>query len=98
MRKWTSRCYTTFFGNSSRTTAIRGSRKHFGGGIGTSGNPLASFSTIHGSPSSQVFPSPTDTSDGRQDLRDTEGPTMRELLEVDYAVRVNQGVAPEPGI
>lgn len=44
-------------------------------------------------PHSQVFPTPRDTDNGQEDLRDNEGPTMRELLNAERAGRVSQASA-----
>ena len=47
----------------------------------------------HGLSSSQVFPTATDGDDDLPDLRDMEGPSMRELMEIERAARMSQVAA-----
>ena len=45
--------------------------------------------------SSEVFPTPASNRDDlARNLRDMEGPTMRELMESERAARLSQGSAP----
>ena len=64
---------------------IHGLRRPSGGGIGTSHHSLAGFSAVHVLPSSQVFPTVADDDDELPNLRDMEGPSMRELMEIERA-------------
>jgi len=40
--------------------------------------------------SSQVFPTPANEGEDPDNLRDTEGPTVRELMEMERAARISQ--------
>ena len=51
----------------------------------------ASFSLVCGLSSSQVFPTIADRDDNLPDLRDMEGPSMRELMEIERVARMSRG-------
>ena len=46
------------------------------------------FPPVHSFPS-QIFPTPANEGDDPDDLRDTEGPTVRELMDMERAARIS---------
>jgi len=83
----------TYFDNSSAIQTTRGLRRPSSGGIGTLCNSLANLPTTHGLSSSQVFPTAADGDDDLPNFRDMEGPSMRELMEIERAARMSQVAA-----
>lgn len=84
----------TYFDNSSTTPMTRGLRKPFSGGIGASHHFLTDSSLAHSLPSSEVFPAVAGGDDDPYNFRDMEGPTMRELMDMERAARMPQEAAP----
>ena len=52
--------------------------------------PLLSVSFVHSLSTSQVFPAPTDEGNDLDDRRETEGPTVREMMEMERAARISR--------
>jgi hypothetical protein len=82
----------TYFGNNSVTQMTHGLRKPSGGG--TSAPDLhADNPFTHSLHHSQVFPTATNNGDDLCNLRDTEGLSMREMMEMEHAARMSQAAA-----
>ena len=52
--------------------------------------PLLSVSFVHSLSTSQVFPAPTDEGNDLDDRRETEGPTVREMMEMERVARISR--------
>ena len=49
----------------------------------------SNFPPVHGLSPSQIFPTPANEGDDPNDLRDMEGPTVRELMDMERAARIS---------
>jgi hypothetical protein len=80
----------TYFDDSSVTRTTRGFRKPSSGGTGALCHPIVGLLLIRSLSSSQVFPTVAAGDDNSPDFRDMEGPSMRELMEIERAARMSR--------